>query len=270
MLGRHLRQQPVAQAQRGITKTLEMAAIEQFVVNDRPGDNDFRPPRTDAFNLLPFVHRQARQLLGDSRHLRAGDDRALAAAVFSQMAGRGRQRRGGSRRGNHILYLRRHHARRDAVHFARHEPLQPFEFTLARRIVAEEFVGQTDRAQRQAHHVANVSAPGNRQLAASAAQIHHQRGRTIDAEIGDQSQMNEASFFQSRNDFDLPPCGRAHPLQKGLRIAGIAKCAGGDHAHWIGDHLLCGAVKAAQNLHRLSHRLGSEKAGTKNAFAQIA
>jgi hypothetical protein len=27
-------------------------------------------------------------------------------------------------------------------------------------------------------------------------------------------------------------------------------------------------MKAAQNLHRLSHRFGSEKAGTKNAFSQ--
>ena len=71
MFRRHLRQQAVAQAQRRIAKALEMAAIQQFVIDDRAGDNDFRAPRTDAFNLPPFVHWQARQLLGESRHLSA-------------------------------------------------------------------------------------------------------------------------------------------------------------------------------------------------------
>jgi len=37
-------------------------------------------------------------------------------------------------------------ARSDAVDFAGDESLQPFEFALARWIVAEEFVGETDGA----------------------------------------------------------------------------------------------------------------------------
>ncbi len=238
------------------------------MIDDGTGDDDFRPPQTDAFNLSPFVDGQARQLLGDSRHLRAGDDRALAASVLPKMAGGGGKRRGGSGRGNHILDFGGDHARCDAVDFAGDEALQPFEFALARRIVAEEFIGETDRAQRQTHGVANVTTAGNRQFAASASQINHQRGRTIDTKVGDQSQVNQASFFQSGDDFDLPPGGRPNPLQKSLRIAGIAQCAGGDYAHWIGDYLLRGPMKAAQDLDGFSHRFGSEKAGTKDAFSQ--
>ena len=207
-------------------------------------------------------------MLGDSRHLRAGDHHALPASVLPQMAGCGRQRGGSSRRGNHILDFCRHHARGDAVRLAGHEPVQPFEFALARRIVAKEFIGEADRAQRQTHHVANMAPPGDGQLATSASQIHHQRRCTVYAEIGDESQMNQTRFFQSGNNLNLPSGGGTHPLQKRLRIAGIPQCAGRDDPDWVRDHLLCGAMKAPQNLHRFRHRLGGEKAGTKHALAQ--
>jgi len=173
VFGGHLRQQSVAQAESRVAKALETAAIEQFVIDDGAGDDDFRAPRTDAFNLAALVQRQAGQLLGEPRHLRAGDDGALAASVFSQTAGCDGQGGGGSRRCNHILYSGRHHARGDAVHFAGDESLQPLEFALARRIVAQEFIGETNRSQRQTHGVANVPAPGDREFAASASQVHH-------------------------------------------------------------------------------------------------
>jgi len=80
--------------------------------------------------------------------------------------------------------------------------------------------------------------------------------------------MNETSFFQAGDDFDLPAGGRAHPLQKGLRVTGVAQSAGGDNADWISDDLLRGAVKAAQDLDRLGHGLGSEETGSKDAFAE--
>ncbi len=132
----------------------------------------------------------------------------------------------------------------------------------------EKFIGEADRAQGQTHHVANVAAPGNRQFAASASQVDHQRGRTVDAEIGDKSQMNQTSFFQSGDNFDLPASRGAYPLQKGLRIPGVSQSAGGDDSDRVGDDLLRGPVKAAQDLNRLGHRFGSEKAGAKYSFAQ--
>src|SRR5258706_9991745 len=45
----------------------------------------------------------------------------------------------------------------------------------------------------------------------------------------------------------------------------LFRSAGGDDPHGLGDHLLCRPVKAAQDLNRLRHRLGSEKTGTENA-----
>ena len=64
----------------------------------------------------------------------------------------------------------------DAPDFSFHKSSQPPQFCFARRIMVQKFIGQTHRAQRQAHGVADVTLAGNRQLAASAAQIDHQRG----------------------------------------------------------------------------------------------
>ena len=111
--------------------------------------------------------------LGESGYFRAKDQHPLAGPILAQMAGGGRQGSGGSRCGDHILNFRRHHSGGDAVHFAGDESLQPFQLTLARRIVAQEFVGETDRAERHTDKVANVTAGRNGQLAASAADVHH-------------------------------------------------------------------------------------------------
>src|ERR1700720_3131657 len=167
-----------------------MAALEKFVVDHSPADDNFCAPQTDAFDLPPFLHRQACQPLGDSSHLRAGDDCALAAPVLPQMAGGGGQRGGGSRGGNYILNPCRHDASRDAVYFAGDKALQPLEFALAWRIMPQEFIGESYRPQWQTHGVADLAASGYREFATATSQINHQCRRTIHAKIRDQSEMD--------------------------------------------------------------------------------
>ena len=57
-----------------------------------------------------------------------------------------------------FLTRARDDAGRDAAYLAGDESLQAFEFALARRIVTQEFVGESHCAQGQTYSVANVSA----------------------------------------------------------------------------------------------------------------
>src|SRR5580700_3334103 len=247
-----------------------MEAIEQFVIDHGAGNDDFRTPQTDAFNFSPFVYGQASQALGEPRHFRPGDDGALAGTVFAKIAGGGGKRGGGSGGGDYVLNFTGDHARCDAVDFAGDESLQPFEFAFARWIMAEEFVGESDRAQGKTDGFTNLTAGGDGQFAASSAQIHHQSWRIVDAKVGDEAQVNQASFFQAGNDFDRPAGRGAYPLDKCLRVAGVAQGARGDHSDRVGDYLLGCAMKATEDFDGFRHRLGSKKAGAKDALSQTS
>src|SRR5438128_1117648 len=76
-------------------------------------------------------------------------------------------------------------------HFSRHESTQPFQFAFTRRIVSEEFTGEPDGAERQAHRFADLSAAGQRKLTATAPEVHQQHGIRIDPAIRNNAQMNQ-------------------------------------------------------------------------------
>src|SRR5579863_4044991 len=80
--------------------------------------------------------------------------------------------------------------------------------------------------------------------------------------------MDQARFFEAGDNLNHPAGGGSHPFKEGLRIAGVAQCAGCDHADWVAYYLLCGPMKTAQHLDCFGHRLGREKPRTKHAFAQ--
>jgi creatinine amidohydrolase/Fe(II)-dependent formamide hydrolase-like protein len=71
VVGCHLREDAVAQAERRIAKTFEMQAVQQFLKNGRTGNNDLSSPRPDAFDLAPLLHRQASESFGDPAHFSA-------------------------------------------------------------------------------------------------------------------------------------------------------------------------------------------------------
>ena len=146
VFGSHLGQQAVAQAEGRIAKTFEMQAVEEFVIDHGSGDDDFGAAGADALNLSALVDGEAGEAFGEARHFCAGDDEALAGSVLAKISGGGGESVCGSRGGDYIVHFCRDHARSDAVDFAGDEALQAFKFAFAGRIVAKEFVGETDGA----------------------------------------------------------------------------------------------------------------------------
>ena len=132
------------------------------------------------------------------------------------------ERRCGSRSGDDISDARGGNARGDSPNFAGDEAAQAFQLAFAHRIVAQEFVGEAYRAQRQADRAANMPRLRDGEFAAAAAQIDHQRGRRVDSRARNQAEVNQACLFHAGDDLDLPSRSGADPLQKGLRVAGIA------------------------------------------------
>jgi hypothetical protein len=65
--------------------------------------------------------------------------------------------------------------------------MQALEFPLPRRIMTQEFIGQANRAQRKADGIANVPTVRDGQLAAAAAQVHHQRRNAVHPRTGNES-----------------------------------------------------------------------------------
>ena len=66
----------------------------------------------------------------------------------------------------------------------------------------------------------------------------------------------------------LHPVAESYPLQECLGVASVAHCAGCHDPHLIGPEPLCSPVKPAQNMHRVCHRFGCQKARAENAVAQ--
>src|SRR5208282_2463565 len=249
--------------------SFEAQALEQFVIDHGAGDDDLGTARADALNLAAFGHRQTRQALGDARHFGARDQRALIASA-AKMRRDGGQRSGGAGSGDYIFHAGGGDTIGNAADFTGHQAAQALQFSFAGGVMAQEFVGEPNRSQREADGVADVSALRNGELATAAAQIDHERGGAVGTRTGNQAEVNEARFFDAGDDFDAPSRGRANPLEKRLRIARVAQGAGGDHAHCVGDNLLRRAMKPAQNFHGFGHRFRREKSGAEDAFAQAS
>ncbi len=132
----------------------------------------------------------------------------------------------------------------------------------------QEFLGQAHRSHRQAEHAADLAIDGEGQLATAAAQVDEQQPRDPDAGAGDHSKVDEPALFQAGDHLHPPAGDRAHPIDEGARVAGIAQRAGGDHAHEVHAVALAGAVKPAQHLDGVLHGVGIERSGAEDRFAQ--
>src|ERR1700749_4218791 len=64
VVGRHLRQNAVAQAERRVAETFQTKAIEKFLINRGAGDDDLGAARSDAFDFSAFGDRLAGQAFG--------------------------------------------------------------------------------------------------------------------------------------------------------------------------------------------------------------
>ena len=134
----------------------------------------------------------------------------------------------------------------------------------------QKFIGQAHRAQRQAHSVADMALAGNRQLTTAAAQVDHQRVGGANAETRNQAEVDQPRLFQSGDDFDFPPGGRAHPLQKSPRVARVAQGAGGHHANRVRAFVLYRPMEAPQRFDGIVDGLGGEESVAKDTVAQAS
>src|ERR1700730_15903204 len=149
-----------------------MTAFQQFVIDERARYNDLRPFGANPLNFSPLPYWQASQEFGDAGHLRTRNRGSLSAAcVLAQTAGGCRQCRRRARRRNDIFNPGGCDPMRDPVHFARDKAAQTLEFALARRVVAEKFVGEPHRAQGQTDGVTEVAEARDRTLTTAASQV---------------------------------------------------------------------------------------------------
>ena len=58
IIGGHLREDAIAQAERRIAEPFEVEAVQQFVVDSGPSDNNFCAARADALDFAAFGDRE--------------------------------------------------------------------------------------------------------------------------------------------------------------------------------------------------------------------
>src|SRR5437879_1675434 len=104
---------------------------------------------------------------------------------------------GSARSGDHYAGPGAVDAIGNSAYVAFDECTQLPQLSFTRGIVMQEFVAETNRAQRQADAIADVTFGGNGKFAAAAAQIDHQHGRSIYPQSRCEPQMNQMCFFQS-------------------------------------------------------------------------
>ena len=71
VIGRHLRQQPVAQAQRRIAKSGKLTALQQFRKHRRASNYDLSAAQPDSVHVAALCQREPSQHLGNASHLLA-------------------------------------------------------------------------------------------------------------------------------------------------------------------------------------------------------
>src|SRR5690349_21536670 len=131
-----------------------------------------------------------------------------------------------------------------------------------------KIVCQPHCAQWQAHRLLNMAFAGYGELATTTAQVHHQHGRRTYAQGRREPKMNQARFFESRDDFDIPSRCRAYPFEKSAGIACITQSTRGDDTDRIGPGTLASAVKSTQYLDRESNCLRGKKSAAEDRFTQ--
>src|SRR6185437_9711890 len=80
--------------------------------------------------------------------------------------------------------------------------------------------------------------------------------------------MDQASFFESRNDFYLPTGCGFHPFEERSGVLRVAQRTRGDYSNLLNMKLLCGAIEPREHFHRLRHRFRSEGIVAKHRFAE--
>ena len=305
-LGQHLGQDAVAQAQWRVAEAGQSEAFQQFGEDLRAGHNNLRPPRPNALDHRALGEGHAGQPCGQPAHLaRRGNARgqrgkagaverqfqslagrlaggffgwlarqlaSFAASARGQRRNRPAQRRGRARGGDDLRDVLRPNFDVGLAQLTGDElphSRQPLD---RRRIHRQELPGQAHSAQRQADGFLDVLALGERNLAASAAQIDQQypacRSRLGTGHAADQAQVNQPALLEAGDNLHIPAGFGLHPGLKGQRVARIAHGRGGHHADLLHAMQLHRPLKALERLNRSRHRLGRNQSRLEDAGSQ--
>ena len=132
----------------------------------------------------------------------------------------------------------------------------------------EELPSQADRAQRQTKHVANVTALGDRQLAATPTKVNQENIGGAEARVGQEAEVNKPALFQARNSFHLPANRGLHPGKKSRRVARLPERARAHNSHPAAAITPEHTMKPAQHVDSSVHRLRRERALPEHGFPQ--
>ena len=80
--------------------------------------------------------------------------------------------------------------------------------------------------------------------------------------------MDQAAFFESRDDLDLPPGCGLYPLGEGRGVTRVAHGAGCDHAHLVRHMQLHRFLEALERANGVGHCIRRENSGLEDALAQ--
>ena len=150
---------------------------------------------------------------------------------------------------------------------ARNKLLQPRQLFLRRWIAGKKFLGQADRAQRQAHRFPDAFALRERDLATAAADVD-QQASALRAGFAHHPTVDQARLFQAGDDLHFPTGLGLDPGDKGLRIARVAQRRGGYRAHPVGAVQLDRSIKTLQRQQCARHGFGRDHAAFEHARSQ--
>src|SRR5689334_329719 len=110
----------------------------------------------------------------------------------------------------------------------------------------QKLLREPHRSKRQAEHLANVSTLGDGDLATASPKIEKEHVFVLDAQIRKNAEVNQAPFFESRNDLDSPAGRGFHPFEESARILRVAQRTGRNHPHLFYMELLRGAIEPGE------------------------
>jgi hypothetical protein len=160
---------------------------------------------------------------------------------------------------------------------ARNQPPHPLQSLDRRRVSRQELFRQPHRAQRKANSLLNALALGERNLAASAAQIHqqhtarcanHRSGFGLSFAATHHAQMNQPAFFQAGDDLQIPARLGFHHRLKDRSIARVAHGRSSDGPNLVHPVRLHRPLKTLERLQCRRHRIRRNQPALKDASPQ--
>ena len=219
---------------------LDRERTEDLVEQDRAGDDDVDPLLVEAGHRQPLVGRLRRQLVDQVAQLGRRERRAVELAGFVAAAGErhGRQRRRRSGTADRDLRLvaaqlvRHGRERRAHVRPALLDRLSADgSVVVGIGHVAEEPLGQPDRAELHAARLDDLVALAHAELGAPTADVDDQHPPIEHRQRLQHAEVDEARLLEPGDHLDVDADLVTHPIEEHLPVAGLTNGTRGDGRH---------------------------------------